>query len=48
MVTLVVICGDPHYTSYTDQSNFLWKCEVSVGVCWGEHDVGRKCNRSGL
>jgi len=31
VVTLVGICGDPHYTSCTD----LWKWEVSVCLSWG-------------
>ena len=27
-------------------ANLFWKCEVSVGVGLGGHDVGRKCVRS--
>ena len=43
MVTLVGICGDPHYTSCTYPGNFFfWRWEVSVRVGWDGACGGEK------
>ena len=43
MVTIVEICGDPHYTFYTDPMKLFLEMSMRVRVDCGGQEVGRMC-----